>query len=356
MHDRKNRGCSEGTIVVGLLVATLLATCSDPTGSPDPLPPNLPAAILFRPDVLDLASADANALSYGGTVVLSNTGALAVGPVTMSARTATMGGVSVPGIVVRAAPSEIPTLNVGADATISLAVTVPAVAQAGAYLVVLQARAGTEAAATLGLRFEVPERTAPVDGTHVTISAGNERVRQGDVVRFEAQVRDSTGAVVEGAQVGWSVEPADGGLFDAEGRFVPYGAGEVTVVARAPVTTDGNVRMATIGKPITVLDRGLSGSLRLVGMGRVEGRQTSDLWVHGDHAYTGTWGQLREHAGNRLYAWTLDAGGMPTLSGAGSVAPSPQAPAKAAMAATTTKRRRLGGIELDGVSERKKDW
>ena len=56
MHYRRNRGCGEGTIVV-----------------------------LFRPDVLDLASADANALSYGGTVVLSNTGALAVGPVTMSA-------------------------------------------------------------------------------------------------------------------------------------------------------------------------------------------------------------------------------------------------------------------------------
>ena len=42
--------------------------------------------------------------------------------------------------------------------------------------------------------------------------------------------------------------------------------------------------------------------------------------------------------------------------GTGSVAPSPQAPAKAKMAATARKRPRLEGIELDGFSERERDW
>ena len=312
--DRSGAG---ETMVVALLVAALVVTCSDPVESPAA---KGPPAIQFSPDVLELVASDGNSLAYGGTVVLANTGEVAVGPVTLSVRAVRMGGVSMPGLVPRAVPSEIPTLNVGADATISVTVRVPVLAQAGPYAAVLQARAGAEAADTLDLRFAVPERAAPVDGTHITISTGIESIRQGDVVRFSAQVRDSADAVVEGAQMSWSVVPADAGLFDADGRFVAYGAGEMMVVARAPVTTDGTPRVASARVPVTVVERGLSGSLRLAGMGRAVDRYTSDLWVHGDHAYTGTWsgqtpGQVEGRAaGNRLYAWTLDTNGMPSLS------------------------------------------
>ncbi len=312
MEEDRNCCRTAGTMVVGIIVATLLATCSDPVE-----PPTFkgPPGILFSPDILELVATDGNSLSYGGTVVLANTGEVAVGPVTLSARTATLDGMSIPGVVPRATPSEIPTLNIGAEATISVNVTIPVLAQAGPYVAVLQARAGTEAADTLDLRFEVPERAAPVDGTHVTISTRNESIRQGDVVRFSAQVRDSTDAVVVGGQISWSVEPADGGLVDAEGRFVPYGVGEMTIVAQAPVTTDGTLRVASARMPVTVVERGLFGSLRLAGMGRLDDRYTSDLWVHGDHAYTGTWSQFEGRtAGDRLYAWTLDAHGMPSLS------------------------------------------
>ena len=312
MEEDRNRCRTAGTMVVGLIVATLLATCSDPV---EPPAFKGPPGILFSPDILELVATDGNSLSYGGTVVLANTGEMAVGPVTLFARTATLDGVSIPGVVPRPTPSEIPTLNVGAEATILVNVTIPVLAQAGPYVAVLQARAGTEAADTLDLRFEVPERAAPVDGTHVTISTGNESIRQGDVVRFSAQVRDSTDAVVVGGRTSWSVEPADGGLVDAEGRFVPYGVGEMTIVAQAPVTTDGTLRVASARMPVTVVERGLFGSLRLAGMGRLDDRYTSDLWVHGDHAYTGTWSQFEGRtAGNRLYAWTLDAHGTPSLS------------------------------------------
>ena len=326
MDDHDKRESVRRAMSIGLAAVVLFATCSDPTGPVDGDPtgpvdgdptdqprPALPAALLFSADTVNLVAEDASSLSYAGTVVLSNTGQVAVGPVVLSGRAATSGDVSVPRIVPKASPSEIPTLNVGARATVSITVTVPAITLAGAYEAMLQAGAA-EAGAVLGLRFDVPERAAAVDGTHVTVSAGSGSVRQGDVVRYAAQVRDSAGAVVEGADVAWSVTPAGGGMFDAEGRFVPYAAGEVEVVARTAVTKDGTVRMATAGMPVTVRPRGVHGSLRKVGEGRVGARHTSDLWVHGDYAYTGTWGTREGEVGNQLYAWTLDGQGMPTLS------------------------------------------
>jgi hypothetical protein len=48
------------------------------------------------------------------------------------------------------------------------------------------------------------------------------------------------------------------------------------------------------------------------GGGNVEDRFTSDLWVHGDYAYTGTWG-VRTEPGNTLYIWHLGVGGAPSL-------------------------------------------
>ena len=296
-----------------LSAVMVLATCGDPVGPTDQPRPALAAGLQFSADMVNLVADDANSLSYTGTAVLANTGQVAVGPVGLSGRPATSGEVSVPRIVPQASPSEIPTLNVGARATISITMTVPPIALAGAYEATLQA--GTaETSALLGLRFEVPERAVATDGTHLAITAGSEVVRQGDVSRYVAEVRDSAGAVVGGAEVAWSVTPAGGGIFDAEGRFVPYATGEVTVVARTAVTTDGTVRMATAGMPVTVRPRGVRGSLRLAGMGRVDDRYTSDLWVHGSHAYTGTWGTREGEVGNRLYAWTLDGSGMPTLS------------------------------------------
>ena len=298
-------------LLLCLSVTLLLTTCRDPV---EPAPERV-AAIEFSAATLELvASRDANALSYQGAVDLANTGNVAVGPVSLSARAARTGGVAVPGMVPTTTPSGIPTLNPGARETISIAVTVPEAAQAGLYEATLEAQAGSDARASLGLRFQVEKEVAPVDGTHISIAAGNRRIRQGDVVRFSAQVRDSTGAVVEGARVTWHTSPPDAGLFDADGRFVAYAPGDITIVARTLLNVDGATRPDSATTPVTVRARGLSQSLRLVGKGRVDDRYTSDLWVHGDHAYTGTWGMRDDLPGNLLYAWTLDAEGMPTLS------------------------------------------
>lgn len=51
------------------------------------------------------------------------------------------------------------------------------------------------------------------------------------------------------------------------------------------------------------------------GGNNVPDRYTSDLWVHGDHAYSGTWGGFERggNAGNALKIWSLDATGEPSL-------------------------------------------
>jgi hypothetical protein len=58
-------------------------------------------------------------------------------------------------------------------------------------------------------------------------------------------------------------------------------------------------------------------SLSITGGGHnVTERFTSDLWVHGDYAYTGTWGGFEREGnpGNALKIWALDATGTPSLA------------------------------------------
>jgi hypothetical protein len=51
------------------------------------------------------------------------------------------------------------------------------------------------------------------------------------------------------------------------------------------------------------------------GGNNVPDRYTSDLWVHGDYAYTGTWGGFPRdgNAGDALKIWSLDGTGAPSL-------------------------------------------
>jgi hypothetical protein len=51
------------------------------------------------------------------------------------------------------------------------------------------------------------------------------------------------------------------------------------------------------------------------GGNNVPDRYTSDLWVHGSHAYTGTWGASPQggNTGNVLKIWSLDGTGAPSL-------------------------------------------
>jgi hypothetical protein len=52
--------------------------------------------------------------------------------------------------------------------------------------------------------------------------------------------------------------------------------------------------------------------VHLAGGGNVEDRFTSDLWVHGGYAYTGTH-SFRSEPGNTVYIWDLSVSGAPSL-------------------------------------------
>jgi hypothetical protein len=59
---------------------------------------------------------------------------------------------------------------------------------------------------------------------------------------------------------------------------------------------------------------GPTGILNVVSGGNnVPERFTSDLWIHGGYAYTGTWGTRDNNAGNVLKVWSLTPSGAPEL-------------------------------------------
>ena len=55
-------------------------------------------------------------------------------------------------------------------------------------------------------------------------------------------------------------------------------------------------------------------TLSVAGSGTVTDRFSSDLWVRGQTAYTGTWGSRNGTPGNALKTWNLGTGGAPTLA------------------------------------------
>ncbi len=65
---------------------------------------------------------------------------------------------------------------------------------------------------------------------------------------------------------------------------------------------------------IQIVARGPSGSFSVVGRGQVTDRFTSDLWVHGDFAYTGTWNVRNGVPGDRLFTWDVSTPSSPILT------------------------------------------
>lgn len=281
------------SFLAGTLAALSLTLSCDGTTGPDDT-----ASLGFTPSALDLGE------TRQTQVTLENSGRRAVGPVQLVAGAATRNGEPAPEARLGVSPSEIPTLNPGTSVQIELTLGFDSPAQPGDYQVSLQARLGAEVIGTLGIRFSVT--SPPIGGgTTVAITAGPAAPRQGDVVSYSAEVRDSTGAVVPGASLAWAVQPGSSGLAAADGRFVGYEPGAAQIIVSVGGAAD------TLA--IQIVARGLSGSFSVVGRGQVTARFTSDLWVHGDYAYTGTWSVRNGEAGNRLYTWDVSTPSTPIL-------------------------------------------
>jgi len=242
------------------------------------------------------------------SVELRNTGNVDLGPIDLTATVVRdAAGNALPGAAVRIAPQTVPTLTPDQSATIALDIDLGSDAQAGAYSSELTAQAGLEADARVTVQLVVASDPF-TEVAELSLTTTADALRQGDVFRFVAVARDAAGVELPEVEPVWSVSPQSAGFVDAGGRFVGYANGPVTVTARA-----GSVSAA---HSVTLSGRGIQGSATRVGEGSVSDRFTSDLWVHGDYAYTGTWGQrssgTQVNDGDQLLTWDVRDPSAPT--------------------------------------------
>ena len=278
-----------------LVIASTLAACSDTTG---PEEGGEAIDVVFEPTIIGLGE------ERERTISLVNRGDRAVGPIQLQPTpVTTAAGAAVAESELQVTPQEIPTLNPGSSRAVTVSVVFNSAPQPGTFNVSVAARSEGTALGMLSVSFEVPESSPPPSADVLAITAGPPAPRQGDVVEYEAEVRDSLGDVLPDAVVAWTVSPASSGLITAEGRFVGYAVGPARIVARLAGLAD------TLD--ITVEPRGLQGGFSVVGQGTVATRFTSDLWVHDDHAYTGSWNCRDGACGDRLYVWDVSSPASP---------------------------------------------
>jgi hypothetical protein len=132
-------------------------------------------------------------------------------------------------------------------------------------------------------------------------------------------VGDAEGNPIPGVAVTWSVTDGGGAVTptsstSSDGRAsatftLGPTLGDQHVEASVPGASNTPVLFTARAEPVE--PGGIV--LRVAGGGNnVEERYSSDLWVHGNYAYTGTWGD-RAESGDVLKVWSLGAGGAPTL-------------------------------------------
>lgn len=136
------------------------------------------------------------------------------------------------------------------------------------------------------------------------------------------RVTDAAGNGAPGATVNWAV--LDGGGAIAATQSVAGGDGVATMeFTLGPVVGQQRAQAQVTGlsgSPVvftaTATEEQPGTGLTVIGGGNnVPERFSSDLWVHGSYAYTGTWGSRAGGVGNVLKVWSLGGSGAPTLAG-----------------------------------------
>ncbi|MFW5905128.1 MAG: hypothetical protein ACOCUZ_02815, partial [bacterium] len=244
-------------------------------------------------------------------VHLTNAGNRAVGPVSVeSASVQGPEGDSVLGARLRVEPDEIPTLNPGASVAVHLTLELPGILAPGEYATGIRVRSDL-GDLHLPVSFVVREASAE-DVAEVSFIDPPDAAVQGTVIRLPVSALDADGAPLEAAPLLWSTVPAGEGFVDGD-HFVPYGAGTLDVVVRAGAQADTatlEVAPRNGGGSGDSGGGGGDGGIATLGTRRAvasPGRTTSDLWLHGDHAYTGTWGSTSAfpEPGNALFVWSV---------------------------------------------------
>ena len=135
----------------------------------------------------------------------------------------------------------------------------------------------------------------------IDVTPTSPTARTGDVIRFRAVVRDRTGKQIAGLTPTWLLSPGMGAI-DEDGAFVGNRPGTYQVTA----SFGSRAADATV----TLEERGVGRSVRLVGKLLRTAFPTSEVWVHpnGRVAYLGTL-----LGGDRVYALDISNPSSPTV-------------------------------------------
>lgn len=137
---------------------------------------------------------------------------------------------------------------------------------------------------------------------------------------LRVQVTDAAGTAAPGVTVSWSVLTGGGSISpassttDANGKAAAaFTLGPTQGEQRAQAEASGlsGSPLGFTATATTTVPAGVTLSVA-AGGNNVPDRYSSDLWVHGSYAYTGTWG-FRNKQGDALNVWSLDPSGAPTL-------------------------------------------
>ena len=295
MHPSQRRVHGIGTAAV--LASVLLGACSDATTGP-------------VEDRLAFGAQDLVLVSGEGTLTLRNEGGRALGPIDLSAAAVTdVDGNGISGAELRLEPASIPTLASGATGVVTVRIGGSAPLPPGTFRATVDAIVDGRSFATVRVEWEIADGGG--EGiAELRIDDLPDRLRAGDAIPVVLTTLASNGTPVTDVAPTWTVRPAGAGVV-TDGHLVGYGPGELEMIARIGGLAD-TVRT-------TIEDRGVSGSFSALQGGAPLNRFTSDTWIHGDWAYTGTWGQRTSgqgpvYQGNRLNVWSV-AGALPELRG-----------------------------------------
>jgi len=139
---------------------------------------------------------------------------------------------------------------------------------------------------------------------------------------LRVQVTDASGNGVPGVPVNWSV--LDGGGSVSPASSITDGTGTAAAaftLGPEPGVQRGQAEAGNlVGPPVVFSATATAASHGVVlsvaaGGNNVQERYSSDLWVHGSYAYTGTWGSFFrvDDPGDVLKVWSLGASGAPVL-------------------------------------------
>jgi hypothetical protein len=144
-------------------------------------------------------------------------------------------------------------------------------------------------------------------------------------------VTDAAGDPVAGVEVTWSVLTGGGTVSPASSTTTTDGVA-TTQFTLGPVEGEQQVQaqagqLQLQGSPVVFTATATAAPppppppppgfelTVAAGGNNVSERYSSDLWIHGSYAYTGTWGGIARggRVGNVLKVWSLNAAGAPTL-------------------------------------------